>query len=82
MPLHAALVAPCEHGTACELGAIIADDYPRVAPLCVQRGQRAHDTMPRDQGVRHCRQSHPGHVIDHIEYPEPPARSHLIIYEV
>lgn len=36
MPLHAALTAPCEHGNASELCAIIAGDHPRLAMLSDQ----------------------------------------------
>lgn len=61
---------------------IIAYDHPRLSALCDQLGQIAHDKLPRDRGVRHRRQALPGHVIDHIEYPESPARSYLVMYEV
>lgn len=38
MPLNADLAAPCERGTAGELGAIVAGDYAGLAPLGDQPG--------------------------------------------
>jgi len=82
MPLHAELAAPCEHGIAGELGAIVADDHSGLAALGDQLGQLAHDTVPGYRGIRHSRQALPGHDIDHVEDAEPSARGHLIMDQV
>lgn len=81
-PLHADLLAPCQYGIAGELGAIVADGHAQLAPLCDQPAQIAHHTVLGDRGVRHSRQALSGHVIDHIEHPEPSARSQLVMDEV
>ena len=54
----------------------------RLAALGDQLGQLAHDTVPGDRGVRHSRQALSGHIIDHVEHPEPPAGCHLVVHEV
>ena len=82
MPLHADLAAPSENRVAGELGAIITDDHPRLAALGDQLRQFAHDTATRDRGVRHRRQALPGHIIDHVKNPKPPAGSQLVVHEV
>ena len=43
MPLDADLSAPCEHGIAGQLGAIVADDHAGLTSLRDQLRQFAHD---------------------------------------
>ena len=82
MPLHADLPAPCQHGIAGELRAVVADDHTGLAAPGDQLGQLAHDTAPRDRGVRHRCQALPGHVIDYVEHAEPATRRHLVMDKV
>ena len=51
MPLHSDLAAPCEHGIAGELGAIVADDHAGLAPLLDQLGQLKQYPSGEGRGV-------------------------------
>jgi len=82
MPLHTDLAAPCQHGIAGELGAIVADDQAGPASPLDECGKLSCHAVTGNRGVRDSGQALVGDVIDNVEDPEPPAVGHLVMDEV
>lgn len=76
------LLGPFEDRHAGQLGAGVAHDRVWLAAYADQPRQLARDPDTLQRCVRHQRQTFAGEVVDHAQYPEPPATHQAIRHEV
>lgn len=65
-----------------ELGAVVADDHSWLAAPGDKIGELARHTAAGDRGISDRGEAFPGHVIDDVEHPEPPAAGELVMDKV
>ena len=82
VPFDPVLGTPPQDGVGGQFRAVVADNHSGLATAFDQGRQFTCHAAPRYRGVRYCRETFTGDVVDHVENPEALAIGELVMDEI